>query len=270
MTVIESLRPECLKIGSGARNKKEVLKEIARLAKNCSLLAKVKEEAICRALEAREAIGSTAYGKGIAIPHCKLDRLQEFVVGLLIVPQGVDFEAADGEKTRAIFFILGPSEKRGEHIQILSSVSKLLKTPAAVEQLVKARDRKALLEEFFKLDQYKEGLQPQAAKSLITVFLQKEKYFLDILQILAASARGSINVFESLSAGHYLRSLPLFAPFQPEGQTSFSRILLAVVDRELGNDIVRRIHMIDDAVERGSGVLITVQDLAYASGSLSY
>jgi PTS system nitrogen regulatory IIA component len=59
-------------------------------------------------LQQRERIGTTGFGGGIAIPHCSLDDIEEFVVGLLIVSDGVDFESLDGKKTTTFFFIIGP------------------------------------------------------------------------------------------------------------------------------------------------------------------
>ena len=126
MSLLESLYPECIQIGSKAVDKDGVLWEIAGLAKNNPALAAYSEGELYDALEEREKIGSTGFGEGVAIPHCSLDRLSEFVVGVLIIPGGVEFKSLDGKKTAVFFFIIGPRRERNRHIQLLSSISKLL------------------------------------------------------------------------------------------------------------------------------------------------
>ena len=90
MSLFKDLKEECIQIGSDATNKEEVLKEIAKLAKQCSALDNVSETDLFQALLDRENIGTTGFEKGIAIPHCKLDSISEFVVGALVIPEGVD------------------------------------------------------------------------------------------------------------------------------------------------------------------------------------
>ncbi|HEB11864.1 MAG TPA: PTS sugar transporter subunit IIA [Spirochaetales bacterium] len=268
MSLIDSLRPECLQIGSKARDKTEVLHEITKLALKSGLLAPFSEKEVFNALQSRENIGSTGFGQGIAIPHCSLKNLTEFVVGLLIIPEGVDFASLDGQKTRAFFFIVGPENKRNQHIQILSAVSRLLKSPADSSRLIEAPDKETLKERFLSLVQYKD--KEKKGKSLFQVFIQREDYFEDILQAFSAAVQGTISVIETNNAGYYLNTMPLFTSYWTEKNRGFNRIILAVVEKGLSNDIIRRINLIVDDIDRESGVLITVQDLVYTSGSLDF
>jgi len=270
MSLINSLRPECLQIGSKARDKTAVLREITRLALKSAPLAPFSEDEIFNALQARENIGSTGFGQGIAIPHCSLKNLTEFVIGLLIIPEGIDFASLDGRKTSAFFFIIGPENKRNQHIQILSGVSRLLKSPADISRLIEAPDKETLKERFLSLVQYQDRGKERKAKSLFQVFIQREDYFEDILQAFSAAVQGTISVIETNNAGYYLNTLPLFSAYWTEKDRGFNRIILAVVEKELCNDIIRRINLIVDDIDRESGVLITVHDLSYTSGSLDF
>ena len=269
MLLNHSLRTQCLQIGSKAQNKTEILKEIARLAHKSPLLSRYSEDDIFQALEARERIGSTGFERGIAIPHCSLENIEEFVVGVLLIPQGVDFDSQDRQKTRIFCFIIGPKIKRNQHIQILSTVSKLLKSPQVVERLLEAQTGDDIVNQLLKLDKFEE-VKGKKEKCLFQVFVQREGYFDDILQIFSSVVQGSISVIETNNAGYYLHRLPLFSSFWTEQTKTFSRIILAVVDKELSNDVIRRINMIVDDIEKEWGVLITVQDLSYTSGSIEF
>jgi PTS system nitrogen regulatory IIA component len=273
MGLFTSFRPECIQIGSGAGNKTEVLQELARLAKKSKVLDKVSEKRIVEALQQREQIGTTGFGGGIAIPHCRLENIDEFVVGLLITPEGLDFQSLDGETTTTFFFIIGPDSQRNRHIQLLSAISKILKNPGVIQRFLEAFDEKQvrkIVEELFRL--VDGGIAPdqQKGRCLFHVFVQNEKYFEELLQVFSAVIEGSIAVIEGNAAGHYLHRLPLFASYWSESQQGFCRIILAVVDKDLCNDVIRRIHTVDENLENDPGVLITVQELMYSSGSLEF
>ncbi|MBN2552378.1 MAG: PTS sugar transporter subunit IIA [Spirochaetales bacterium] len=273
MGLFASFRPECVQIGSGARNKAEVLSDLARLAKKSRVLASVSERRILDALQAREQVGTTGFGGGIAIPHCSLDEIEEFAVGLLIAPEGIDFAALDGRKTTTFFFIIGPTSQRNRHIQLLAAISKILKNPDVIDRFLEAFDERRvrqIVEELFRLVDVEVSPDRQQGRCLFHVFVQKEQYFEDLLQVFSAAVEGSIAVIETNAAGYYLHRLPLFAAYWSESHKGFCRLILAVVDKELCNDVIRRIHTVVEDVESEPGVLITVQDLFYSSGSLEF
>ncbi len=269
MNLIECLRRECVQTGLSASDKDGVLKEIANLARRCDLLEPYKEEQIYRALKDREAVGSTAFGGGIAIPHCALKDIDDFVVGLINVPDGVDFESSSGEPTRLITFIIGPAEKRNEHVTLLSAISRVLDDPDTVEELVRADNAEVLTENFLR---HHRGHIPHQDRErcLFHVVIQDESVFNDILQVFSGAVEGDISVIESHNAGHYLDRLPMFAAFWSEHETGFCRIVIAVVDKALSNDVVRRINVVVKDLEHRSGVLVTVHELMLVRGSLDF
>ncbi len=86
-------------------------------------------EALFQRLWEREQLGSTAIGRGIAIPHCKLDGLERVVlVAVGLAPAGVDFGAADEQPVRLFFVVVSPSRSPAEHLQSLAAISRWVKS----------------------------------------------------------------------------------------------------------------------------------------------
>ena len=103
---IDLLREECIVPNSDFSTKQQVLKAIATVAKKSPLLKNISENEIYTALEEREAIGSTGFESGIAIPHCRLEEVTDFVVGIISVPGGVDFLLNRWRKHKINLFLL--------------------------------------------------------------------------------------------------------------------------------------------------------------------
>jgi mannitol/fructose-specific phosphotransferase system IIA component (Ntr-type) len=270
MSFLQSFRPECVQVGSTARTKEEVLADIARIAKRTDRLAAFSERQIFSALEERERIASTGFARGIAIPHCTLEGLEEFVIGLLVIPGGVEFQALDGGRTEVFFFILGPPSARHQHIQFLSAISRVFKDAEVASRFTRATGKEEILqaiEELFAAVQIFETGQANS-RCLFHVFVQREEYFDEVLQVLSTVAHGNVNVLETRSAGDYLYRMPLFAAYWTEGHRGFSRILIAVVDKDLCNEVVRRISTIVEDGQRQDGLMVVAQDLLFSSGSL--
>ena len=101
-------------------------------------------EELYRKLWEREELGSTAIGAGIAIPHCKLPDIQKGVVAIGLVPEGVDFGAADGRPVRLFFLVLSPSQSAAEHLQVLAAISRWVKSGQRVDRILQLRDSEAI------------------------------------------------------------------------------------------------------------------------------
>lgn len=270
MNLSTYLHEECIQWGVQVSDKSSVLKIIARLAKNSSVLQDVSEEAIFQGLMDREELGSTGIGNEIAIPHCAMDNLSGFVVGIVTVPDGVDFDALDGRKTKLFVFIIAPREQKNEHIRVLSGISSVLRFPENVREILAGQHALAICESFLRHTQL-DREEPKRTKSYkqFTVIVQHEEVFNDVLTTFTEIPGCFVSVFEASNAGRYLYSLPLFAHFWNEEQKGFHRIILATVDALLSNEAIRRINMVIDAIGDPSGVLLFTQDISYLNGSLS-
>ncbi len=104
-----------------------------------------------QAILKREEIVSTGIGSGVAIPHAKLDSLQDFSIAIGIEKDGngFDWSAIDGYPVRLVFLIGGPASNQAEYLKILSYLTAKIKHQDLRENLLKCKSRTEVLS-FFK------------------------------------------------------------------------------------------------------------------------
>ena len=270
MGLKKSLYRDCIKINPEIKTKDSVLNEISQLAVKSPVLKGYEVNEIYNLLKTREDIGSTGIGHGIAIPHCSIEGLKEFTVGLIISESGLDFDSVDNSPANLIFFIIGPKERRNEHIQILSSISKIGKFADTINTLKKETSVDKIFKILTEEDEGQETESGYKDKCMFTVFIQREDLFEDILEIFSAEDDPAIAVTETRNAGYYLHTMPLFSSFWSNDNRMFSRTITAVVNKSSSNDIVRRINMLAKTGSTVKEVMITIQDLFYTSGGISF
>lgn len=267
MKLTELLRTECIRVGSTVDDKAMALCEIAALAKKSAILKNVSEEAVLEAMQERETLGTTAFGHGIAIPHCRIKGVQDFVVGLLTVPEGVEFESEDARKVHLLVFIISPQKSDNAHIRLLSTVSQALQDDAVVRKMVNAPDSEALRSLF--LEAAKEDVSEQLplSRSMVHIFVQDETVFLEILESLSSLEDTSLSVFDGQSC-----SSALIAAQSGKGSSvkGVSKCITAIIDRSLSNEVIRRVETITGSLQKCIGVMVTVQELTYSGGSLGF
>ena len=101
-------------------------------------------EEVFSQLIARENLGSTGLGQGIAIPHCRVDACPEPLGTLVTLEQGIDFDAPDDQPVDLLFALLVPGEAHQQHLDILAGVARLFSQGGFCQQLRKATDSEAL------------------------------------------------------------------------------------------------------------------------------
>jgi mannitol/fructose-specific phosphotransferase system IIA component (Ntr-type) len=264
--MIDSLRLECIKIGSDALTKEQLIKEISALAKKSPILADIDQKIIEEKLFEREKIVSTGLTNGIAIPHCTFPELGDFVVGLVVMPDGIDFKALDKSRSNLIFFIIGNEENRNKHIKILSSISKLAKDKELFNKIKDSKDAESVFEALQTSLDISYNIKTNKCQFIIHI--QNEDLFFDVLEILSSVSEGSISVIETNNAGYYLNKLPLFSSFWNDTDKIPSKIIVAVMNSRLMNDTIRRINMIKEKDTKG--VLVTVNDIIYSEGEIDF
>jgi len=128
----------------------EILSE--SLAEQHSSLIKGK---ILDALLAREKLGSTGLGNGIAIPHCRISELEEIHVAMLKLDEGVEFEAPDGLPVTFLFCMIVPPEEAAEdHLQLLANLAELLDNKQVRKSIEKCEDVKCLYQLLCQIPKY--------------------------------------------------------------------------------------------------------------------
>jgi PTS system nitrogen regulatory IIA component len=81
---------------------------------------------ILDALLAREKLGSTGLGEGIAIPHCRMQEIESICVTMLKLEEGVEYEATDDKPVFFLFCLVVPEDANEDHLQLLASLAELL------------------------------------------------------------------------------------------------------------------------------------------------
>ncbi len=108
MNMTDIVKLECCEVGFTARDKDDALMSLAKLLSKNSKLEDIPVEDIYSSLKQREEMGSTGFGKGIAIPHSQLEGLKDFIIGIAISVRGVNFNSLDKKRTKIFVTIIGP------------------------------------------------------------------------------------------------------------------------------------------------------------------
>lgn len=87
-------------------------------------------------LFARESLMSTGIGYGIAIPHVRLPKIDQFYVAVGRCKAGISYESIDDQPVRLIFLILAPEHRHNEYIRLLSRLMTRIKDKEIVTQLL--------------------------------------------------------------------------------------------------------------------------------------
>ncbi len=126
--IARALKKKNVFIDLQSTTKEEVLKEmIGRLQENGELTRALARTAL-EAVVAREKMGSTGIGNGIAIPHVKLKNgPEESLVAIARSDAGVDFAAIDGEKVTVLFLVISHDDHPEDHLSILKSISAMVR-----------------------------------------------------------------------------------------------------------------------------------------------
>ena len=145
MRITELLKQESIGLNQSVSTKEEA---IDRMVDLMAAGGRLKDKAGYKeGILAREALGSTGIGGGIAIPHAKVEAVKEPGLAAMVVPDGVDYEAFDGSLAHILFMIAAPAEGADVHLEALSRLSTLLMNPDFMEGLLKAGSK----EEFLKV-----------------------------------------------------------------------------------------------------------------------
>jgi len=267
MNIEKILLSECIEISSQKEDKNTILKKISNLAKKNPILNNIIEEEIYKALKDREDMGSTAISSKIAIPHCRLIGIDDFVVGLFISKEGIEFDAIDKKDTFVFVFIIAPADKQKEHVRLLSYISQYLRKDENISRLINTKDKENIRKSIIRHTGIAKDIKQTEKYKLVTVVIQNEEKFEDILNVINEFEGSNLAVIEASNAGRYLYHMPLFTSFLQTDRNDFCRIITATVESEfidtLTNDLT---EIIEETNE--SGIMFFIQNIEYLNGSL--
>lgn len=144
MTLASLLGPELIFPDLGGSDPPTVLRHLAdRLAEADRI---DDPDRLYRKLWEREQLGSTGIGNGVAVPHCKMKRLDRSLLAVGRVHQAIDFGAVDDRKVGVFFVLVSPEDQPAEHLRALAEISRWAKDSKRVARLRKAPDADAIFE----------------------------------------------------------------------------------------------------------------------------
>jgi len=138
------LVPESINLNVQAQDKNAALHEIAaRLSGNAAV---PDFEAFFSEILARETIGTTAMGHGVAVPHARTDRCRDIVIVAGRSGSGVDYATPDGLPVQLIFLIGTPRQQVTEYLRIVGTLARVLAKSRVRKQLLDATDAASFIQ----------------------------------------------------------------------------------------------------------------------------
>ena len=139
--IAKLLSPSHVVVDLQASSKKRLFEQAGLLFENHHGVAR---SLVFDNLLARERLGSTGLGQGVAIPHGRIKGIKEALGALLRVAQPVAFDAPDGAPVSLAFVLLVPEKATEKHLQILSELAQMFSDKALREAMMQAPDAAAL------------------------------------------------------------------------------------------------------------------------------
>lgn len=136
------LSPERTVCHAPGVSKKRLLETIARIV--CDDQLSLPYDEVLDQLIAREKLGSTGLGGGIAIPHCRVDNCPQPLGTLITLQEAIPFDAPDERPVDLLFVLLVPAEAHQKHLDILANIARLFSQAEFCQQLRAASDSQQL------------------------------------------------------------------------------------------------------------------------------
>ena len=136
MKITDLLKPESILLNATPTDKADAIYTLGDLMDKSGNLSDKAE--YLKAVFAREEAGSTGLGDGIATPHAKSNGVKEAGLAAMVVPNGVDFDALDGQPSRLFFMIAAPEGAADTHVEVLSKLATMVIDPDFKNALIQA------------------------------------------------------------------------------------------------------------------------------------
>jgi len=144
--ISEVLKPELMKFGMEATDKKQAILELAELMWEHGFIEDL--QGLVDATMEREAEYSTGIGMGVGIPHAKSAVVKQPVVAFGKSNKGIEFDSFDGEPVYLVFLIAVPEKSDKEHLNILSTLSRALMHEEVRDALMRATTPEEVISAF--------------------------------------------------------------------------------------------------------------------------
>jgi len=143
MDVGSLVSKDVVKVPLEAYDKEEAIAELVELLIRSE---KVRDrDGVLKALYERETKGSTGIGGGVAIPHAKHPDLKGVALAVGVSPDGIEFDAVDGEPVHLIFLVVAETHNPGPNVELLADIGHLMQVPGLAEAMKSARTAEELV-----------------------------------------------------------------------------------------------------------------------------
>lgn len=149
MTIADLLSLERISLQPSVSSKKRALEILSEQL--ASAMPKLGAVEIFDCLIARERLGSTGLGHGVAIPHARVVGVDEAIGAILKLQQGVDYDAVDQEHVDLLFALLVPENSTEKHLGLLSQLAEMFSEEKTLVQLRSAENSDTLQKLFHEL-----------------------------------------------------------------------------------------------------------------------
>lgn len=198
MKITDLLKPQSILLNASPTNKADAIYTLGDLMDKGGNLSDKAE--YLEAVFAREESGSTGLGDGIATPHAKSAGVKEAGLAAMVVPNGVDFEALDGQPSRLFFMIAAPEGAADTHVEVLSKLATMVIDPDFKNALIQA----ATVDRFLELITAKEdGNFDPSVEGYIKTENEKAPSIIEAIEAKATEAIENVVPKVSVDNPHY-------------------------------------------------------------------
>lgn len=198
MKITDLLKPQSILLNASPTNKADAIYTLGDLMDKGGNLSDKAE--YLEAVFAREESGSTGLGDGIATPHAKSAGVKEAGLAAMVVPNGVNFEALDGQPSRLFFMIAAPEGAADTHVEVLSKLATMVIDPDFKNALIQA----ATVDRFLELITAKEeGNFDPSVEGYIKTTDEKAPSITDAIEAKATEAIEKVVPKVSVDNPHY-------------------------------------------------------------------
>lgn len=198
MKITDLLKPQSILLNASPTNKADAIYTLGDLMDKGGNLSNKAE--YLEAVFSREESGSTGLGDGIATPHAKSAGVKEAGLAAMVVPNGVDFEALDGQPSRLFFMIAAPEGAADTHVEVLSKLATMVIDPDFKNALIQA----ATVDRFLELITAKEeGNFDPSVEGYIKTEDEKAPSITDAIEAKATEAIEKVVPKVSVDNPHY-------------------------------------------------------------------
>lgn len=146
MSLTKLIARDCVAIDLKVTGKKQLIQELAEIMVDCGCLnnPSITARDVVNAAMERERLGSTGVGSGVALPHARIEGLDQVKVAFARLDDPIEFESIDDRPVDLAVLILAPPDAGSEHLRALAQISRRLRNEDVRGRLRRAPDAESL------------------------------------------------------------------------------------------------------------------------------